>query len=264
MRAALFVPLLLSGCAQILAEADGQRARIDVTSDSFARVVFCVGDFVEKRRAGSCQLLDRSTLGAHDPRPNSGPIRIAASGQPVVLSPQYHGIYRDGERQKQPLWQPGDTVVVTAPGASAPAFRIELPAPIPIEPIDPPAQDPNERGPDIWALRDLPLRWQPVENAKLVLQLIEVLPMSGTDRAGAREGPRHIRCEFDARLGAAVVPQTLIADMPVGSAVLYISSIQERTVDVSGWQFRVRLYTDAIRERHAFIDARPPKGPGEE
>ena len=80
MRAALFVPLLLSGCAQILAEADGQRARIDVTSDSFARVVFCVGDFVEKRRAGSCQLLDRSTLGAHDPRPNSGPIRIAAGG----------------------------------------------------------------------------------------------------------------------------------------------------------------------------------------
>jgi hypothetical protein len=269
MRTAFFLPLLLSGCAQIVKDADIRQARLDVTSDGFARAVFGEPDFIEWNRAGHCQLLERSKLHQPDPpfipdgarpRPNAGPIRIAAGSQPEILTPQYHGVYRDGERRTLPLWHPGETIVVSAPGASAPPLQIEIPAPPPIVPIDPPAQDVNERGPAIWALRDLPVSWNPVENGTLVVQLFTASSLVGTDRAQLAEGTRRVRCEFDARLGAAIVPQALIGELPVGDAVLYVSSMQERIVDVQGWKIRVRAYTDAIRERHAHIDDHPPTG----
>src|SRR5581483_1624244 len=239
MRVALLACALSSfGCATIVNEANGRLARIDVTSAGFARAVFSEGELVEQRRAGDCRLLDRSRFHAPDPPnipagmqpvPNSGPIRVAASGDAVVLTPLYHGFYRESERRLQPLWQAGETIVVSAPGATAPPFQVELPAPQPIWTVEPPIQDANEYGPTFWALRDLPVRWSPVAHATLVLQLFEAHPEAGTDRAHVREGTRRIRCEFDGARGEAVVPQELIAELPIGNAVLYVSSMTERS-----------------------------------
>jgi hypothetical protein len=247
----LSLATLASGCATIINDANGQRARIDVTSDGFAQAKFSDGDYLERHRIGDCALLVRSQFRPPWPNPNSGPIQIAADGEPVTLMPQYHGWYRESDRRKQPIWQPGQMVVVSAPGHTAPPFRVELNAPTFIDTIDPPREDANLRGPQIWALRDFPLRWTPVDGATLVVQIIQP--------------DLRVRCEFDARRGSAIVPQALISELPLGDASLYISSMVEKNVDAQGWQIRVRAYTDVVREHSAYIDAQLPTGPhGEE
>jgi hypothetical protein len=250
----------MSGWAQILADANGNRARVELTSDGFSRVEFSYTDFVEKDHDAGCKLLNQSIFRLPDPRPNSGPIVITAGTHtPVNVSVEHRGVYRDAERRSEPVWNAGDTIVVSAPGHSAPPFRIELTAPLPIVPIEPPAQDANEAGPQIWALKDFPITWAPAPSGMVVAQIMEVYSETGSDRSHLRQGIRRIRCEFDARAGRGIVPQALIAELPVGNAVIYISAMSEKIVDVQGWQIRVRAYTDAVRERHALIDARPPR-----
>ncbi len=254
---------LASGCAAIEADAHVRNVRINVWRDGFAKAEFEQAEPVALRELGACKLTEWSVVQPHEFRAQAGVLHIAARGEPVTLTPDWHGEYRNSERRGDPLWIDGDTITVTADGGALPAFTAQLPAPPAIESIDPPREDPTfhpeanasgcrecvVRPPRIWALRDLPLRWTPRAGARYTVELIN--------------GPKRVRCDFDGKLGQASVPQELIAELWAGSSVeLRVTSSSETIVQVHGWNVHVMAWSPSSKQ-YLSLDPRNLNEPGD-
>src|SRR5205814_8299223 len=66
--------------------------------------------------------------GAAPPRPPAGRITLSAGGRSIAIEPDATGRYQP-RQQDAPLWQPGESVSVSAVGAKVPAFSGTLTGP---------------------------------------------------------------------------------------------------------------------------------------
>jgi hypothetical protein len=230
------VSLVASGCA---AGASARRARIRVWDSGVAYAVFGWQPFTQYDQVGACKDLRPSAFVPPFRQPHAGTLRvIAPTTDQVVLPFDEFGQYRDAPRRQEPLWKPGEPIVIEAPGRHAPAFRVELPAPPPIEPIEPARQDVIDityHPIHVWTLHDLPVRWRGGEDAKVGLDLIA--------------GGRLIHCDFDGKSGLGVVPQALLSNLPSGEASFALYTTRAELVRQHGWTFDVAVHSVAVEQK---------------
>jgi hypothetical protein len=155
---------------------------------------------------------------------NAGELAVSVGGVRRVVEQIEPGLYMQGGQGA--LWQPGDSVHVTATGGDAPAIDVTVTAPAPITLLEPGL----DGGTGVVSRsRDLRLRWS---------------GGTGTAAIGFTDGKRlpeivRVKCSFDAKLGEGVVPAAVLSELTPGTTPIYVFTEDNRTWFSQGWRLAV-------------------------
>ena len=155
---------------------------------------------------------------------NAGELAVSVGGVRRVAEQIEPGVYV--QRWQGVLWQPGDSVHVTAAGGDAPAIDVTMTAPAPITLLEPGL----DGGTGVVSRsRDLRLRWS---------------GGTGTAAIGFTDGKRlpeivRVKCSFDAKLGEGVVPAAVLSELTPGTTPIYVFTEDNRTWFSQGWRLAV-------------------------
>lgn len=211
-------------------EADSARASAAFLRDGSA---FVCTEITE----GACTLFDCAARPAPDggvgTPASAGAIGITGGSQAVALAVASDGYY-DPVVVNAPLFAGGETLTVTAPGASGadgvPAFSASLTAPK-VAILTAPALPSGDLVVD--RSQDLPVSWS---NALTETVLVTL--------GSQRQLPLEIECRFSGSGGTGVVPASLLAHLPKGSGFFEILTRAEQQTQAGSWTiaFRASVY----------------------
>jgi hypothetical protein len=197
-----------------------QRLNDHLVDAYFAR--FRPGAQCTTREQGTCRI-DRCI----DPSlaANAGELAVSVGGVRRVVEQSEQGAYV----QDWPgtLWQPGDSVHVTAAGGDAPAIDVTLTAPAPITLVEP-ALDGGTNV--VSRSRDLRVRWDGGTTGTAVVGFTDGTPFPEIVR---------VKCSFDVKLREAVVPAAVLSELTPGTTPIYVFTEDNRIWFSQGWRLAV-------------------------
>jgi hypothetical protein len=175
------------------------------TNDACARTVF-----------GTCHL-SICDFTSSPPDESAGDITFS-DGASISLTTSFDGRSYLA-MQNRLAWSPGSTITISAAGGTVPAFSATLGL------AAPPTFSAPPPGTTIDRASDLPVSWQVTGDGNVFFVL-----STGTARSW------DLSCVFPAAAGAAVVPASLLAQLPAGRAAMQGGGGDRQILAIGDWQ----------------------------
>jgi hypothetical protein len=187
--------------------------------------------------SGACKLEVCVAPPPAPPFASAGTLTLTGGTHTLTVAPMANGSYSQLVDATQTLWSGGETLTLTASGATVPAFSTSVTAPAPIVVAAPAA---------------------PAGGAKLTVSRSSDLTFTWTGGGGATVGggisavygstAESVTCTVPASAGTFTLPASLIAQLPASptGVGLFASSWTEAEVVSGSFTFRFQADTDSL------------------
>jgi hypothetical protein len=159
---------------------------------------------------------------------SAGTIEVAGGLYPLTLVQQANGTYGPSDDAGAALWQGGESLVIASTGEIVPSFTVRVVAP---RQIDVDTAFPSS----ISRATQFSVDWSGTSTGMVAVDL----SVQGGSKA------YYLECQFDPQTTAhGVVPGSALAELPAGSALLTVSTLQRTDVTAGSWTISTFVQTN--------------------